>query len=108
MQVEFLWFQDCPNHEEACQLLREVLAETAAGQPFEDVDATDPALAEELRFPGSPTIRINGVDVEPGFQEPEDYTPGCRLYTTGGRMQGSPERQWIVDAVGLALSWEQA
>jgi len=37
-------------------------------------------VAEQLRFPGSPTIRVDGRDVQPGFEDPADYTSRCRLY----------------------------
>jgi hypothetical protein len=105
MRVELLWFQDCPNHEDARSLLREVLRENGLPEDFEDIDATDPERAEALRFAGSPSIRIDGVDVEPGFEEPEEYVPGCRLYrVAGGRLQGTPLREWIAAAVKSAMS----
>jgi hypothetical protein len=107
MRVEFLWFQDCPNHEEARRLLREVLRENGLPEDFEDIDATDQAMAQELRFAGSPSIRVDGVDVEPGFIEPDDYVPGCRLYrVSGGRVQGTPAREWIAAAIKAAVTRE--
>jgi hypothetical protein len=68
-----------------------------------DVDATDPAVAEAERFPGSPSIRINGVDVEPGFMDPGDYTPRCRIYWTQRGASGIPEREWIESAIDAAI-----
>ena len=104
MRVESLWFWDCPTHAEARALLREVLRENGLLEDSEDIDATDPAKAEELRFAGSPSIRINGADVEPGFEEPHGYVPGCRLYrAAGGRLQGTPPREWIAAAVKAAM-----
>ena len=107
MRVEFLWFQDCPNHEDARCLLRDVLRENGLPEDFEDIDATDAEKATELRFAGSPSIRIDGVDVEPGFEEPDEYVPGCRLYrVAGGRLQGTPARDWIAAAVKSAMARE--
>ena len=107
MKVEFLWFQDCPNHEDARRLLRDVLRENGLPEGFEDIDASDPARADELRFAGSPSIRVNGVDVEPAFVEPDEYVPGCRLYrVAGGRLQGTPPREWISAAVKSAMARE--
>jgi hypothetical protein len=100
--VQLLWFADCPSHGAARALLRDVLAELAPGTPIEDLDATDPTLAERLRFPGSPTIRVDGRDVDPSYSDPVDYTPRCRLYRTAAGLSGLPERAWIEAAVRSA------
>jgi hypothetical protein len=93
--VELLWFADCPNHPAARALLREVVAALAPESTIREIDATDPRVAERVRFPGSPTIRVDGRDVQPGFQDPGDYTPRCRVYPHGGRLQRIPLREWI-------------
>lgn len=96
--VELLWFSDCPNHPAARQMLQDVIAGLAPGTPIREVDATDPAIAERVHFPGSPTIRVDGRDVDPSFIDPGDYTPRCRLYRTDAGLRGLPERRWIEDA----------
>jgi hypothetical protein len=101
--VQLIWFSDCPNHAQARVMLREVLAELSPGTPIEDIDATDPALARELRFPGSPTIRIDGRDIDPAYVDPGDYTPRCRLYRTVAGLRGLPERAWIEAALRQAI-----
>ncbi len=50
-------------------------------------------------FPGSPTIRVNGMDVDPGFRDEGDYTPRCRVFHTSAGISGVPERAWIEAAV---------
>ncbi len=102
MRIELLWFDGCPNHDAARTMLREVLADRGAGDGFEEIDASDPEVAERLRFPGSPTIRIDGVDVEPNFEDPGDYTPRCRLYATAEGLRGVPERSWLEAAIEAA------
>ena len=97
--VELLWFSDCANHSAARQLLRDVIDQLAPGTPIREVDATDPATAERVRFPGSPTIRVDGRDVDPSFVDPGDYTPRCRLYRSDSGFRGLPERRWIEDAL---------
>ena len=101
-EVELLWFEGCANHPAARQMLEGVLAEVAPGTPIKDVDATDPVVAARLRFPGSPTIRIDGRDIDPTYIDPGDYTPRCRLYRTSAGLKGLPERGWI--AVALAAT----
>ena len=97
--AELLWFSDCPNHPAARAMLEQAIAEVAPGTAIRDIDATDPATAVNVRFPGSPTIRINGRDVDPGFVDPGDYTPRCRLYRTADGLRPLPERRWIVDSL---------
>lgn len=97
--VEFLWFADCPNHAAARALLDDVIAEIAPGTPIRDIDATDPDVAREVRFPGSPTIRVDGRDVDPGFVDPGEYTPRCRVFWTPGGLRGVPAREWIEAAL---------
>ena len=93
--VEFFWFSDCPNHATTRALLSATIDRLAPGTPIVDIDATDPSVAAERRFPGSPTIRVDGVDIEPGFVDPGDYTPRCRLYRTSDGLRGVPETAWI-------------
>lgn len=103
LRVELLWFRDCPNHPAARAMLHELLAELAPGTPVDDIDATDATVAERHRFPGSPTIRIDGRDVDPSFQDPGDYTPRCRLYWTADGVRGLPERAWVESAIRARL-----
>ena len=80
-------------------MLQDVIAELVPGTPIHDLDATDPVTAERLRVPGSPTIRVDGRDVDPSYIDPGDYTPRCRLYRTESGLRGLPERRWIEDAL---------
>jgi hypothetical protein len=83
-------------------MLENVIAEVAPGTSIHNIDATDPVVASRLRFPGSPTIRVDGVDVDPTYVDPGDYTPRCRLYRTSEGLGGLPERRWIEDALRTA------
>jgi len=96
--VEFLWFSDCPNRDQARALLRDVISEVGSTPELREIDATDPAAAAAHRFPGSPTIRVDGRDVDPTYVDPGDYTPRCRLYRTESGLRGLPERSWIETA----------
>lgn len=102
MNVELLWFDDCPNHEAAEAMVRDVLREAGVSAVINRIEVPDEATGKAVIFPGSPTIRIDGRDVEPGWEECEDCTPRCRLYATSEGLRGLPERQWIVDSVRAA------
>jgi hypothetical protein len=97
--VELLWFSGCPSHAPARALLDEVIAELARGTEVTEIDASDPAVAAAHRFPGSPTIRVDGRDIDPGFIDPGDYTPRCRLFRTERGLAVVPERRWIEEAL---------
>jgi len=59
----------------------------------------DQAAAEQARFPGSPTVRVDGRDVEPGSEPATEYVLGCRLYRLEYRLAGQPEEHWIRQAL---------
>ena len=99
MQVELLWFEGCPNQLAAEVMLRDVLAEQRVEAEIIRIDVEDDETGQRQCFPGSPTIRIDGRDVEPGWEPCEDCTPRCRLYLTSEGLRGLPERRWIVEAV---------
>jgi hypothetical protein len=103
-RVEFLWFDDCPSHVTARALLDDVIAAIAPGTVVEAINASDPEVAAVHRFPGSPTIRVDGTDIDPNFVDPGDYTPRCRLFRTAEGLRGVPPREWIVAALASAQS----
>ncbi|TAK76235.1 MAG: hypothetical protein EPO16_07560 [Dehalococcoidia bacterium] len=100
-RIELLWFQDCPNHEAAEALLRERMAALGVDVPIVRTEVPDEATGIQVCFPGSPTIRVDGDDVEPGWTPCTECTPRCRLYMTASGLRGLPEAAWI-DAALLA------
>jgi len=78
MTIEVLYVPGCPNYQPAVERLQTVLAAQSVREQIHSVPVSSEAQAEALLFPGSPTVRINGRDVEPGHMR----APGlaCRLY----------------------------
>lgn len=109
MNIELLWFEGCPNHEAAEAVVRAVLAEHSADVPIRRVEVPDEATVNRVRFPGSPTVRVNGRDVDPEFDPAAcvDCTPRCRVYPTDAGLRGVPEQRWIEESVRAALAVEQ-
>ncbi len=64
MVVELLYFSDCPSWERALKNLEEAMRLEAVGVPVHRVLVQSVEDAERHRFLGSPTIRIDGVDLE--------------------------------------------
>lgn len=81
MLIEVLFVPGCPNHRPAVENLREVLRSKPINVPIREIAVTDDAMARSLKFPGSPTIRINGRDIEPTRNQ--SYGLACRLYEGG-------------------------
>lgn len=50
---------------------------------------------ERLRFLGSPSLRVNGRDVEPGADERETFVFACRVYRTPVGFSGQPATEWV-------------
>ncbi|HIF72939.1 MAG TPA: DUF2703 domain-containing protein [Dehalococcoidia bacterium] len=104
MKLELLWFDGCPNHHVADQLLQETLKELGIDEQIELVEVPDLETGVRTKFAGSPSIRINGIDIDPTFEDTGDYTPRCRVYMTSAGFKGVPEKAWIVDALQTANS----
>ena len=64
--VEVLFFDGCPNHEPTVQLVRDVVAALGVAAELREVTVESAEDAEALRFLGSPSVRVNGRDIEPG------------------------------------------
>ncbi len=65
MVIEILFFDSCPNHEPTMDLAREVLSELGLEAEIREVLVETAEDAETHRFVGSPTVRVNGKDIEP-------------------------------------------
>ena len=59
--------------------------------------------AERMRFLGSPTVRENGRDVEPGADERDAFVFGCRVYRTPEGLVGQPAAEWVRAALAMKL-----
>lgn len=95
MRVEVLFFDGCPNHPPTVELVRDVAEALGLDVEIGEVEVRDQAEAETLRFLGSPSIRVDGVDVEPVSRTRTDYAFACRTY----RGAGLPPREMLVDAM---------
>jgi hypothetical protein len=57
------------------------------------------SAARRERFLGSPTVRVDGQDVEPGARERDDFGIKCRLYATNDGLRTMPRDEWVLDAL---------
>ena len=106
MRVEVLYVSDCPSHPAAVKLVRDVLAAQGVATNIHEVLVSDERMACELKFLGSPTIRINGRDVAGESQATKNFALTCRLYP-GSKEIGLPPAEVIHRAVLEARRGEQ-
>jgi hypothetical protein len=99
MKIEVLYVPNSPNHAVALERLREVLSAEGFQKHVSEVLVRDAEMAQSLQFPGSPTIRVNGNDVEPQSESTAAFGLMCRLYPDGG---GAPSQQRLRAAIEKA------
>ena len=102
--VEILYFDGCPNHEAARALVAGVSRELGVDPQLRLVNVPNEEAARRLRFPGSPTIRVAGEDVDPDADELDDYALACRVYRAEVGFAGLPEERRVRDALERAAA----
>ena len=99
MKVELLYWGGCPSTPEAEALLDAALAALRPGVEVERHEVRTQEEAERLRFPGSPTIRVDGRDVDPAGASSRPALT-CRIYhLPDGRVSPVPTREQLEEAL---------
>jgi len=102
MHVELLFWEGCPSHPKALADLREAMVDL--GFDPEGIVAREvhtDSDADREHFVGSPTIRIDGIDIQPAAGEPFGLT--CRVYhRRDGRISPTPDPADVHDALAAA------
>ena len=96
VKVEVLYFEGCPGFADLMPRLRKLVADDAA---IELLQVQSAEQADRARFLGSPTVRVDDVDVEPGATERADFGMKCRLYRTDDGVTNAPPLDWIKQAL---------
>jgi len=99
VKIELLYFDGCPHYEAFLPHLRDLLEREGVADDVRLVRVDSVEDAERKRFLGSPTLRVNGSDVEPGAAERSDFGLKCRLYRTDDGVSGVPEDEWVLRAL---------
>ena len=102
MIVELLYFDGCPNHETLLPRLRSMLADEGVEEEIELRRVESVEAAERERFLGSPTVRVDGRDVEPGAEARDDFGLKCRLYRAEAGLVGLPPDDLLIAALRKA------
>ncbi len=102
--VEVLCVEGCPNCQSLLGDVETLLAGTGQRARVEVHTVRSTGQARALRFLGSPTLRVNGRDVEPEADARSDYGLGCRLYRSDDAVSGKPSHVLVARALEAAAA----
>lgn len=107
MRIEVYVTRACSHREETRRIVEEALVEAnAADAEVSTIEVEGPEDARAKKVFGSPTVRVNGVDVEYGDREPEETSAGCRYYSTPEGWKPVPTRGMIARTIAVARARE--
>lgn len=93
MKIELLYFDSCPSYKQALANIKLALKEKNLRAELILINVESEAIAQKVGFQGSPSIRINGKDLE-GLDE--GFSFGCRLYNANGKPSTAPSKEAII------------
>jgi hypothetical protein len=99
LKIELLYFKGCPCFTPALALLQQVLDEEGISAKVHTIPVESEALAVEVRFLGSPSIRVDGQDIERDARTATDFGMKCRIYDNDGNPGGVPAKGKILEAI---------
>jgi hypothetical protein len=97
--IEVLTSPGCPHRHAAIALAERVCDQLGSAAEVRVIDIPDQPAAEQARFLGSPTIRVDGLDVAPEAKSREEYAHACRLYRVGHSLHALPDEDWLRQAL---------
>lgn len=102
VKIEILGLEGCPNVAPAVELARAALQSLGIRAEISEVNMKA-GEAIQAAFLGSPTVRVNGFDVEIAARTAKEFGFGCRTYMVNGVRQGTPPQEWIEAAIRETL-----
>lgn len=102
MRIELLYFDDCPSYQGLRPRVERLLADRGLLEHLELVRIASTEEAEARRFLGSPTLRVDGRDIEPGADERTDFGLKCRIYASEEGLRPAPSDEAIAAALDSA------
>jgi Domain of unknown function (DUF2703) len=83
VKVEVFYFEGCSNHKPAVERVKSIMKEQGIAPQVVQVEVPDAEVAKAVGFLGSPTIRVNGLDIDPASRSVTDAGFACRCYVGG-------------------------
>lgn len=82
MKIEVQHFEGCPNSVEMIARVRTAIEEFNERIEYKEILVETSELAQQINFRGSPTVLINGIDIE-RMPEQTKANLACRYYSKG-------------------------
>jgi hypothetical protein len=98
VRIEIYYTGGCPNRRITLKRIWEVLKELGIAGEVREVRVA-PTVASAFGFLGSPTIHLNGIDIEPSARTSHWSGVRCRTYREGEEIDGAPSKQLIRQAL---------
>jgi hypothetical protein len=99
LTIEVFYLEGCPNHQPTVDRVKHVLEEMGMPADVRERLVTEAGSVGTIQFLGSPTVHINGIDVEPSARTSTQFGFGCRTYLDGQRREGLPPAELIREAL---------
>ena len=97
--VQLLFLPDCPNYQPTRKLIEQTANELGIKLDLELIAIDDEEGAHRLHFLGSPTVRVDGDDIEPNARDRTDAALSCRIYRSERETRGYPDRALLETAL---------
>tara|TARA_B100000614_G_scaffold215012_1_gene199132 strand:+ start:318 stop:638 length:321 start_codon:yes stop_codon:yes gene_type:complete len=98
LTIDLLYFDGCPSYRQAWNDILDVLVEEKKDASVRLLAVEDLDRAKELRFAGSPTIWVNGRDLE---DYRGDGVMACRVYKENNG-KGWPSKRLLREKIKVA------
>jgi hypothetical protein len=98
-RIELLVIPGCPHVSAALAAITTAIHQSGSEAEVAEIVVRSESEALALGFLGSPTVRVDGLDVEDGAAERVEPALSCRVYAVDGRFVGAPPAEWIVAAL---------
>ena len=103
VDIMFLFHKDCPNWKCVLKTLNMIVAEEGVNVDVRKIQIRTELDAIRRKFTGSPTIRINGKDIDPSYRDSGKYGLVNREYSGGEAGDTLPSENMIRKAVRIAF-----
>ena len=92
-KIELLYFDGCPSWQSGLAALQQVMASENLDFPIRMIEIKTPEQAQSEHFLGSPSYRVDGVDLWPETRH--TYDMSCRVYQTAHGLRGIPTNEML-------------